>query len=190
MPNKILSTAILVSIIFSLPIGLSLAQENPANGSTPTVVFETNKGTIEIKLFPNVAPKTCENIIGLVEKGYYNGIIFHRVIKSFMIQGGDPTGTGRGGESLWGGKFTDEVSRDVTFDKPGLLAMANAGPNTNGSQFFITTVPTPHLNMKHTIFGEVSNGYDIVEAIEQTPVDAASRPIDEVKIINAYIWYY
>ncbi|MFA5271827.1 MAG: peptidylprolyl isomerase, partial [Candidatus Omnitrophota bacterium] len=111
------------------------------------VVLETNKGKIEIKLMPDIAPKACENFIKLVEKGYYDGIIFHRVIKNFMIQGGDPTGTGRGGNSVWGKPFEDEVSSSVAFNKPGLLAMANAGSSTNGSQFFITTIPTPWLNM-------------------------------------------
>ena len=127
------------------------------------VVLETNQGNIEIKLMPDVAKKTCENFIGLVKKGYYNGIIFHRVIKGFMIQGGDPTGTGRGGDSIWGEPFEDEVSASAKFDKPGILAMANSGPNTNGSQFFITTAPTQWLNMRHTIFGEVVAGYDVVE---------------------------
>ncbi|MCU0665545.1 MAG: peptidylprolyl isomerase [Candidatus Omnitrophica bacterium] len=152
-----------------------------------TVVLETNQGNIELTLMPDVAPKTCENFVGLVEKGYYNGIIFHRVIKQFMIQGGDPTGTGRGGESIWGGPFEDEVSTSVKFDSPGILAMANAGPNTNGSQFFITTVPTPHLNMRHTIFGKVTGGYDAVQKIENTAVDAGDRPVSEQKIIKAYI---
>lgn len=151
------------------------------------VVLETNQGNIEIKLMPQVAPKACENFTKLVEKGYYNGIIFHRVIKNFMIQGGDPTGTGRGGESVWGKPFEDEVSVDVKFDKPGLLAMANAGPGTNGSQFFITTVPTPWLNMNHTIFGEVISGYDVVQKIENTEVGVNDKPVTEQKIIKAYL---
>ena len=151
------------------------------------VVLETNQGDIEIKLMPEVAPKACENFIGLVEKGYYQGIIFHRVIKSFMIQCGDPTGTGRGGSSLWGAPFKDEVISSVKFDKPGLLAMANSGPNTNGSQFFITTIATPWLNMKHTIFGEVVSGYDVVEKIENTAVGVGSKPVQEQKVIKAYL---
>lgn len=151
------------------------------------VVLETNQGNIEVKLMTDVAPKACENFIGLVEKGYYNGIIFHRVIKNFMIQGGDPTGTGSGGESVWGKAFEDEVRVDVKFDKPGLLAMANAGPNTNGSQFFITVVPTPWLNMHHTIFGEVVSGYDVVQKIENSAVDTADKPTKEQKIIKAYL---
>ena len=151
------------------------------------VVFETNQGNIEIKLMPKIAPKACENFVGLVDKGYYNGLIFHRVIKGFMIQGGDPTGTGRGGKSLWGKPFEDEVTSDVTFSKKGILAMANSGPNTNGSQFFITTANTSWLNGKHTIFGEVVSGYDVVEKIENTPVGAQDKPADEQLIIKAYV---
>ena len=104
-----------------------------------------------------------------------------------MIQGGDPTGTGRGGSSIWEGVFEDEVSSKVTFDRPGLAAMANAGPNTNGSQFFITTAKTPWLNMKHTIFGQVVSGYDVVEKIENAAADKSARPLSEQKIIKAYI---
>jgi peptidylprolyl isomerase len=136
---------------------------------------------------PDIAPKTCENFKGLVEKGYYNGTIFHRVIKDFMIQGGDPTGTGRGGSSIWGKTFEDEFKSGVSFDKKGILAMANAGPGTNGSQFFITTVPTPWLDMHHTIFGEVVSGYDVVEKIEKTPVGYGDKPVTEQKIIKAYL---
>ncbi|MDD5254441.1 MAG: peptidylprolyl isomerase [Candidatus Omnitrophica bacterium] len=152
-----------------------------------TVVLETTQGTIEIKLMPDVAPKTCENFIKLAEKGYYNGIIFHRVIKGFMIQGGDPTGTGRGGDSIWGVPFEDEVTPNVKFDSPGILAMANAGPNTNGSQFFITTAPTPWLNMRHTIFGKVVAGYDVVQKIENTATDPSDRPVSEQKIVAATV---
>jgi len=151
------------------------------------VTLTTTQGTIEIKLMPDVAPKACENFIGLVKKGYYNGIIFHRVIKGFMLQTGDPTGTGSGGESLWGGKFEDEVTADVGFDKPGLLAMANSGPNTNGSQFFITVAKTPWLNMKHTIFGEIVSGYDVVEKIENIATDSSDRPVSTVSIIKASV---
>lgn len=158
-----------------------------AQGEDTVVVFETNQGNIEMKLFTDVAPKTCENFVGLVEKGYYNGVIFHRVINNFMIQGGDPTGTGRGGESIWGKPFEDEVSKSVTFDKEGLLAMANAGPGTNGSQFFITTAKTPWLNMHHTIFGEVTSGYDVVKKIEAVKKDASDKPIEPQKIVKAYV---
>jgi peptidylprolyl isomerase len=151
------------------------------------VVLETNQGVIEIRLMPDIAPKACENFTKLVEQGYYNGLIFHRVIKNFMIQGGDPTGTGMGGQSIWGKPFEDEVRQDVQFDRPGILAMANAGPNTNGSQFFITTAVTPWLNMRHTIFGDVISGYDVVQKIEFTPTGPSDKPITEQKIIKAYI---
>ncbi len=151
------------------------------------VILQTNKGDIEVKLYVDEAPMACENFIGLVEKGYYNGIIFHRVVKDFMIQGGDPTGTGQGGDSIWGKPFADEVSDELLFDKKGLLAMANSGANTNKSQFFITVKDTPWLNKKHTIFGEVVLGYDIVRKIENTPIDDSSKPKEEQKIIKAYI---
>ena len=154
---------------------------------TLTAILETTQGTIELRLFPEVAPKAVSNFTGLIEKGYYNGIIFHRVIPQFMLQGGDPTGTGSGGQSIWGRNFEDECRPDVKFDKKGLLAMANAGPGTNGSQFFITTAATPWLHMKHTIFGEVIKGYDIVQKIESTPTDPNDRPRQKQEIIKATV---
>lgn len=150
------------------------------------VILETDQGRITIKLLPHVAPKACENFLGLAAKGYYDGTAFHRVIKGFMIQGGDPTGTGAGGKSIWGRSFEDETSDEVSFDMPGLVAMANAGPNTNGSQFFITTARTPWLDSKHTIFGEVIDGYDVVQKIENTPTDSSDRPLAPQKIVRAY----
>ena len=152
-----------------------------------TVVLETTQGVVELKLFPKIAPKACENFTELVKKGYYDGIIFHRVIKSFMIQSGDPTGTGRSGSSIWTKPFEDEFNESVKFDKTGILAMANAGPNTNGSQFFITTAPTAWLNQKHTIFGEVVSGYENIEKIENQAVNSQDKPLDEQKIVKAYI---
>jgi len=152
----------------------------------PIVELKTSEGTIELKLFPQVAPKTVENFIGLVQKGYYNNTIFHRVIPGFMLQGGDPKGDGTGGESLWGGKFKDEFSPGVGFDKPYLLAMANAGPNTNGSQFFITVANTPWLNNKHTIFGEVIKGKDVVNAIEAQG-SPSGKTKKQIKIISASV---
>lgn len=151
------------------------------------ICLETTKGNIKIKLWPKIAPKASENFSKLVEKKYYNGVIFHRVIKDFMIQTGDPTGTGAGGESIWKKAFEDEFRADVTFNKPGLVAMANAGPSTNGSQFFITTAKTPWLNMHHTIFGEVIEGYDVVKKIEEVETDYSDKPIKQEKIIKAYI---
>ncbi len=157
------------------------------SNSNPHVVLETTQGAIEIELLMDVAPKTVENFMTHVKNGYYNGLIFHRIIKNFMIQGGDPTGTGRGGESIWGSKFADEFVPNVVFDRAGILAMANAGPNTNGSQFFITTVPTPHLNGRHTIFGYVVDGMDAVKALESVKTARGNRPIEEQRIIKAYI---
>lgn len=190
MIKKYALLSLAVIFLTGMP-SLTIAQEesvkNQPNQAAQIVVLETNQGNIEIKLFPDIAPKTCENFVGLVQKSYYDGIIFHRVIKNFMIQGGDPTGTGRGGESLWGGKFEDEVSPSVKFDRKGLLAMANAGPGTNGSQFFITTIPTPWLNMHHTIFGEVTTGYDVVQKIENTTVGPNDKPSEEQKILKAYV---
>ena len=155
--------------------------------SSPVVVLETNQGSIEIELMPQIAPKACENFTKLSEKGYYNGLIFHRVIKDFMIQGGDPTGTGSGGESIWGKSFEDETNVDIKFNKPGILAMANSGRNTNGSQFFITTAKTPWLNMNHTIFGKVIAGYDVVQKIELCQTGGGDRPAQEQKIVKAYV---
>lgn len=151
------------------------------------VILKTTQGDIKLRLFPKIAPKACENFVKLVEKGYYNGIIFHRVIKDFMIQGGDPTGSGCGGNSIWGHPFEDEFDANVGFDKQGLLAMANAGPSTNGSQFFITTVPTPWLHMHHTIFGEVVEGYEVVKKIENCDTGFMDRPVQEQKILSAEV---
>ena len=157
-------------------------------------IFQTNKGTFTCRLFDKETPKTVDNFVGLangtkewtdpktgkkVQKRFYDGLIFHRVIPKFMIQGGDPEGTGRGGP---GYKFEDECRPDLIFDKPGKLAMANAGPNTNGSQFFITTVPTPWLNNKHTIFGEVIDGENVVESIESVKKDGRDKPLEDVVI--------
>ncbi|MBU0549509.1 MAG: peptidylprolyl isomerase [Candidatus Omnitrophica bacterium] len=172
-------------LIFTLLMACAINNLHAAEETL--VVLETNQGIIEIKLMLETAPKACENFTGLVKKGYYNGIIFHRVIKNFMLQGGDPTGTGRGGTSIWGKKFEDEFNPGVKFDSPGLLAMANSGPNTNGSQFFITTSPTPWLNMRHTIFGKVVSGYDVVTKIENSAIDANDKPLSEQRIIKAYI---
>ncbi len=151
------------------------------------VVLQTNQGQIKLKLFPEIAPLACENFIGLIEKGYYNGIAFHRVIKDFMVQAGDPGGTGSGGESLWKKPFADEISDKVNFDKPGRLAMANSGPDTNTSQFFITVKPTPGLYGRHTIFGEVSSGLEVVNKINSVATNKEDKPVKEQKIIKANI---
>lgn len=155
--------------------------------SMTVAVINTNMGTIEIELFADKTPKTVENFVGLANKGFYDGIIFHRVIADFMLQGGDPTGTGRGGSSLWGGKFEDEFVSELRHDTPGILSMANAGPNTNGSQFFITLVPTPWLDGKHTIFGKVINGMNVVEDIGKVKTGPGDKPVEDVIMINVKI---
>lgn len=180
----------------------------------PTATIETTMGAIKVQLFPMHAPKTVENFIKLAEKHYYDGVIFHRVIPDFMIQGGDPTGTGRGGESIYGHPFEDEFSEEL-FNFTGALSMANAGPNTNGSQFFIITnehVPanmisemkmvgypqeiidyykknggTPWLDFHHTVFGQVLTGMDVVEKISKVKRDAMDKPRKEIVIKKVLI---
>lgn len=148
-------------------------------------VIKTNKGTIRFELLESDAPKTTENFITLAERGYYDGIIFHRVIKGFMIQGGDPTGTGRGGEAAKGGRFNDEINSASpvykTGYKAGTVAMANAGPNTNGSQFFIMHADYP-LPPSYTIFGRVTEGQDVVDAIATSKRDSNDRPVEDIKM--------
>ncbi len=167
-------------IIFAVACG----ESEKGNGKMEKLIatMETNYGTIKIELFKDKAPKTVENFKGLAEKGYYEGVIFHRVIDGFMIQGGDPTGTGRGGESLWGGKFKDEFHPQALHNKPGILSMANAGPNTNGSQFFITLVPTPHLDGRHSVFGQVVEGMDVVRKIGKAQTNKFDRPLEDIVI--------
>ena len=184
-------------------------QLNEVNESNPLVTVHTNLGDFTLELFPEVAPKTVENFVTHAKNGYYNGVIFHRVIEDFMIQGGDPTGTGMGGESIYGRTFEDEFSREA-FNLYGTLSMANAGPNTNGSQFFIVTakqVPaqmlkqlkdggwpeeiveeyakvggTPWLDHRHTVFGRVVEGMDVVLKIEGVERNAQDRPLEDVVI--------
>jgi peptidyl-prolyl cis-trans isomerase B (cyclophilin B) len=141
--------------------------------------LETSQGSIAVELFADRTPVTVNNFVFLARQGFYDGTTFHRVIDDFMIQGGDPEGTGRGGP---GYDFEDEFREELRFEQPGLLAMANAGPNTNGSQFFITVSAPSHLNGRHTIFGRVVEGYDTVEAISKLPTDASDRPRDEARI--------
>jgi len=164
-----------------------------------TATLRTNRGTVVVRLLPDHAPKTVRNFVELAEGGrewtdpntgkksatkLYDGTIFHRVIPDFMVQGGDPLGTGTGGP---GYKFADEFHPDLSFNRPYLLAMANAGPGTNGSQFFITTVPTPWLTGKHTIFGEVVSGSEVVDAISKTPTGRNDRPVDDVVLESVTI---
>ncbi len=168
-------------------------------------VIKTSMGTIKIRLFPTKTPKTVENFVGLIEKGYYDGIIFHRVITGFMIQGGDPAGTGAGGESLWGDKFGDEFHPNLKNIR-GALSMANAGPNTNGSQFFINQKDNNNLNglnengdpkscgtygvSCHSVFGQVFEGMDVVDAIANVERDGQDKPLEDVKMEKVTVETY
>ena len=149
--------------------------------------IETSLGKIEIQLYAKEAPKTVKNFVGLALEGYYNGVIFHRVIKDFMIQSGDSTGTGMGGKSIYGGDFEDEFVNSLHHSTPGILSMANAGPNTNRSQFFITVAATPWLDRKHTIFGKVINGMDVVYQISNVQTVRGDKPLKDVVMTNVTI---
>lgn len=164
----------------------SVADEWRQKGNI-NIMLETTQGNVEIELYPNEAPLAVANFVGHIKNGYYDGLIFHRVIDGFMIQGGDPLGKGTGGESIWGIPFPDEFSDELRFDETGLLAMANSGPMTNGSQFFITTSKPNWLNDKHTIFGKVVDGYDNVVAIEKIETGAQDKPVEDQKIEKAYL---
>ena len=175
MIKKILLTLIMLT-------SLSLhANENPR------VILETTQGTIELELYPDVAPLAVENFMTHAKNGYYNGIAFHRIIRNFMIQGGDPTETGRAGKSIWGKAFKDEYKGKM-FNRLGVLAMANSGRNTNGSQFFITTANTPWLNGRHTIFGQASqSSMSTLKKLNNTKTMTGDRPLVRQEIIKAYI---
>lgn len=175
---------ILLAILLTLNINL-LADD------APHVILQTTQGNIELELLPEVAPLAVENFLTHVKEGYYNGIAFHRIIHNFMIQGGDPTESGRGGESIWHKSFKDEFKPNVVFDKPGILAMANRGPNTNGSQFFITTAKTPWLNGGYTIFGKVVDKSSMQTVMKLNDVatsgrSGGDRPLERQEIIKAY----
>ncbi|XP_064604233.1 peptidyl-prolyl cis-trans isomerase-like 1 isoform X2 [Liolophura sinensis] len=144
-------------------------------------------GTIVVELYWKHAPATCRNFAELCRRGYYKNVKFHRIIRDFMIQGGDPTGTGRGGASIYGQKFNDEIHEDLKHTGAGILSMANSGPNTNGSQFFITLAPTQWLDGKHAIFGRVSSGMGVVKRIGMMETDSNDRPTEDIKITNCFV---
>ncbi len=169
-----LVTAFLTGGCLAAGFGGSKGEKNMGNR---VAVFETNMGTFEIELFEDKAPATTKNFIDLAEKGFYDGVIFHRVIDGFMIQGGDPEGTGRGGP---GYTIPDEFHKDLRHDSEGILSMANAGPNTGGSQFFITLNATPWLDGHHAVFGKVVKGMDVVKKIGKVDTDFQDRPLKEV----------
>ncbi|KEF60650.1 peptidyl-prolyl cis-trans isomerase-like 1 [Exophiala aquamarina CBS 119918] len=151
------------------------------------VLLETTMGAITIELYTTHAPKTCTNFSTLASRGYYNNVIFHRIIPDFMVQTGDPTGTGRGGSSIYGDKFADEIHADLKHTGAGVLSMANSGKDTNGSQFFITLAPTPWLDGKHTIFGRVKSGMKVVQRLGLVRTDGDDRPKEEVRILRAKV---
>jgi len=165
-------------------VAASIRTENPL-GKQATI--HTTMGDIVVKLFFQECPKTIENFTVHSKNGYYDNTLFHRVIQGFMLQCGDPQGDGTGGESIWGGEFEDEIHRSLKHDRPFTLSMANAGPNTNGSQFFITTVPCPWLDGKHTVFGRVLQGMDVAQNIEKTPTNCDDRPLVDIKILTIKI---
>ena len=177
---------ILLTLLMIYSTLLFAAQNNPH------IVLQTTQGDIELELFPDAAPLAVENFVTHVKEGYYNGVAFHRIIHNFMVQGGDPTESGRGGESIWHKNFKDEFKANLVFDKPGILAMANRGPNTNGSQFFITTAPTPWLNGGYTIFGKVTDQKSMqtlqkLNDVATSGRTGGDRPLERQEIIKAYI---
>jgi len=169
-------------LLLTLALAINLLSQN--------VIFETTQGNIEFELYPDVAPLAVENFTTHVKNGYYNHVAFHRIIHNFMIQGGDPTETGRGGQSIWKKDFKDEF-KSKTFNKSGILAMANRGPTTNGSQFFITTAPTPWLNGHHTIFGHITpESFTTLKKLNDVATlgrNGADRPLERQEIIKAYL---
>ena len=173
MHKFLLALAVVLAVLQVLPAFADEAVKRPV------AVFTTSMGTFRIELYSDLAPNTVANFVSLAEKKFYDGVIFHRVIDNFMIQGGDPTGTGRGGP---GYMIPDEFGEGLKHNAPGILSMANAGPNTGGSQFFITLVPTPWLDGHHAIFGRVIDGMDIVEAIGHTKTNRQDRPVKDVVI--------
>ena len=178
---------LLLSLLFSAWAHSTPKKESHlASINHPHILLQTTKGNIEIELFKDIAPLAVENFMTHIKEGYYNGVAFHRIIKNFMIQGGDPTESGRGGESIWHKEFQDEF-KDRVFDHAGIVAMANHGPNTNGSQFFITTAPTPWLNGGYTIFGEITApSHATLNRLNNVALHG-SRPIKRVEIIKATI---
>jgi len=152
-----------------------------------SVTLKTNMGDLKLELHCDLAPRTCKNFLALCASGYYDNTIFHRNIKKFMIQGGDPTGTGKGGQSIYGKYFEDEIVESLKHDRRGVVSMANRGTNTNGSQFFIIYDKQTHLNNVNTVFGRVIHGTDVLDAMERVPVDGKDRPTSEIKILSVKI---
>ena len=164
-----------------------VAQESVTHALGRQATIHTTAGDVTIKLFPDECPRTVENFCTHARNGYYDNVLFHRVIKGFMLQTGDPDGDGTGGTSIWGGEFEDEFHRNLRHDRPFTVSMANAGPGTNGSQFFVTTVPTPWLDNKHSVFGRVIRGMDVCHEIENVKCDKTDKPFEDIKIMNIIV---
>jgi len=152
-----------------------------------SITLHTNLGDIKIEVYCDTVPRTSFNFLALCASGYYDNTQFHRNVRGFMIQGGDPTGTGKGGDSIWGGKFADEIHPSNTHTQRGIVSMANSGPGTNASQFFITYAKHPHLDNNYTVFGKVIDGFETLDAMERVPVDAKHRPTSDVQIEKIHI---
>ena len=152
-----------------------------------SVTVKTSLGEIKVELFCQQAPNACKNFLALAASGYYDGTTFHRNMKGFMVQGGDPTGTGKGGASIWGGNFEDEFVSTLKHERRGIMSMANQGPNTNGSQFFFTYSRQPHLNGLYTVFGKIIDGMDTLDALEKQQVNKKNKPVDPCKIEGMHI---
>ena len=184
--NSTIGIAILAIVVIAASAYFIFGQngESEEDNLSKVAVIETNMGTMEIELFEAKAPETVKNFVKLIEEGFYDGVIFHRIISGFMIQGGDPTGTGMGGP---GYKIDDEFHPDLKHDSKGILSMANAGPDTGGSQFFIILAPQPHLDNRHAVFGKLISGEDVLDEIGAVPTGPNDKPINEVKMIKVTI---
>ncbi|TRY73815.1 hypothetical protein TCAL_02571 [Tigriopus californicus] len=152
-----------------------------------SVTLHTDLGDLKFELFCADCPRTCENFLALCASNYYTDCLFHRNIPGFMVQTGDPTGSGKGGQSIWGAKFNDEIKDSLKHKTRGIVSMANSGPNTNGSQFFITYGAQPSLDLKYTVFAKVIDGFDTLDQLEKVPINAKNRPLKDIKIVSVTI---
>lgn len=182
--NTMIASAIVIIIVIAASAYFIFNQNEPSEDDRLIVVIETNMGTMEFELFDEKAPITAKNFADLTKEGFFDGIIFHRIISGFMVQGGDPTGTGMGGSEKI---IQDEFHPDLKHDSKGILSMANAGPNTGSSQFFITLAPQLHLDNRHAVFGKIISGEDVLDKIGAVETGANDKPINEIKMIKVTI---
>ena len=180
------SSAKLLCVLWLQAVAGGDDRRSLAEDAAPEVEVVTSLGSMRFMLTPQMTPATVSNFLAYVDDGFFDGLIFHRVIEGFMVQGGDPTGTGRGGASIYGGKFRDEITRELKHVGAGVLSMANSGPNTNGSQFFVTLAPTPWLDGKHAVFGRIASGMGTIKKFGMVPCDANDRPETTISVFKAY----